>query len=371
MAIFCFESRYPAGWWGQMEAFLKEVHRVFRDHAILFVVAALYTASLFWAGWATGKAELVSLSQYYIGNVWTLNIWFLVGLICLYALYVVAVVRPQSPTQYIFEVAATRWRVRERLMLVLPILAVMPIYLSAFTSFKILIPYAQPFVWDSAFADWDRLLHGGVQPWEILHPLLGYPLVTRAVNYIYQTWFLFMHGILLWQTVSLANPVLRLQFLLSFMLVWALVGTGMAILLSSAGPCFYGRVTGEADPYTPLMAYLHSLGGDEPIQAVRIQEWLWEIYSTDQTTAFGGISAMPSVHVAMATLFALIGWRTHRWMGVGLTAFALLIMLGSVHLGWHYALDGYIGALATLAIWRVTGEVLRRTHGAAASATPA
>jgi membrane-associated phospholipid phosphatase len=41
--------------------------------------------------------------------------------------------------------------------------------------------------------------------------------------------------------------------------------------------------------------------------------------------------------------------------------FAAIIMLGSVVLGWHYALDGYAGILISVAIWKITGVVLSRT----------
>jgi hypothetical protein len=33
----------------------------------------------------------------------------------------------------------------------------------------------------------------------------------------------------------------------------------------------------------------------------------------------------------------------------------VVVQIGSVHLAWHYALDGYAAALLTLAIWRAAG----------------
>jgi membrane-associated phospholipid phosphatase len=70
-----------------------------------------------------------------------------------------------------------------------------------------------------------------------------------------------------------------------------------------------------------------------------------------------GISAMPSMHVAMAVLFALVGWKTNRGLGALLTIYAILIQIGSVHLGWHYAVDGYASAAAVSSLWLVVGRL--------------
>jgi hypothetical protein len=42
-----------------------------------------------------------------------------------------------------------------------------------------------------------------------------------------------------------------------------------------------------------------------------------------------------------------------------MTLFAIVIFIGSIHLGWHYAIDGYASALATAAIWIAVGRLLR------------
>ena len=62
----------------------------------------------------------------------------------------------------------------------------------------------------------------------------------------------------------------------------------------------------------------------------------------------------------MLVLFALLGWRTSRWLGWLFTAYACVILIGSVHLGWHYAVDGYLSIAGALAIWAAVGVLLRR-----------
>ena len=67
---------------------------------------------------------------------------------------------------------------------------------------------------------------------------------------------------------------------------------------------------------------------------------------------------MPSLHVATPVLFALLGWRTHRWLGVAFTIYAAIVLVGSVHLGWHYAVDGYASIIAVPLIWKGSGAAV-------------
>ncbi|MBW2186739.1 MAG: phosphatase PAP2 family protein [Deltaproteobacteria bacterium] len=69
---------------------------------------------------------------------------------------------------------------------------------------------------------------------------------------------------------------------------------------------------------------------------------------------------MPSMHVATSTLFALLGWRSNRALGIILTIFLVIIMIGSIHLGWHYAIDGYVAIIGTWLVWLGTGWALSR-----------
>lgn len=66
------------------------------------------------------------------------------------------------------------------------------------------------------------------------------------------------------------------------------------------------------------------------------QDIVWSGY-IGATPGSLGISAFPSMHVAMAVLFALYATRRSRLAGLLMWAFAAIIMVGSVVLGWHYA----------------------------------
>jgi hypothetical protein len=148
-----------------------------------------------------------------------------------------------------------------------------------------------------------------------------------------------------------------MQYLLTFLLSWALFGSVLATLFSSAGPCYYGRLLGVADPYEPLMKYLWSVKESYPVSWVlRLQENLWLGYTNEEISSFGGISAMPSMHVSSAFLFTIVGWRTHRYLGMLLGTIAVLVAIGCIHLGWHYAVDAYVAILLTWLLWWIVGR---------------
>jgi membrane-associated phospholipid phosphatase len=61
---------------------------------------------------------------------------------------------------------------------------------------------------------------------------------------------------------------------------------------------------------------------------------------------------MPSLHVGISVLFALVAWRRSRVVGVVLWLYAVVIQIGSVILAWHYAVDGYLGAVFAVVSWK-------------------
>jgi hypothetical protein len=205
--------------------------------------------------------------------------------------------------------------------------------------------------WDARLAEIDRRLHFGRQPWQWIARLVERSGPIHFLDLSYMLWFPMLFGFLLWAAWS-ADRALRRRALLAAVLVWVLCGNVAAIALSSAGPCYYDSVVTGANPYAGLMMMLDSFHHQHLLFARVNQIGLWNAMQSHTWLPFGGISAMPSVHVAMAVLVALVGWTRSATAGTLLTIFAGLIMLGSVALGWHYAIDGYVGALMAYAIWR-------------------
>lgn len=289
--------------------------------------------------------------------------WMLVALVLGRCIAIVCVKRPSRPLLLIGRDLRDNIVTSRRVMNALPMLGAILVFCGTFTLIKAAMPALNDYSWDAAFETTDRWLHGGTAPWQLLQPWFGYPIVTHVLNILYAIWFLVLGAVLVWQVFSLRDQRLRLQFFWSLLTTWILLGNIAATYLASAGPCYYGRMTGLADPYEPLMAYLREVDLTHPIWALRAQELLWQHYVTRQVEVAAGISAMPSLHVAIATLLTLLCWRTHKLLGLAMTLYLIFIIIGSVHLGWHYAVDGYFGAAGSIAIWWVVGRCLRRWRG--------
>ena len=64
------------------------------------------------------------------------------------------------------------------------------------------------------------------------------------------------------------------------------------------------------------------------------------------------------MHVAASVLRTRIAFVHGRWLGWISVVATALIFVGSIHLGWHYAVDGIAGAAIALAAWWVAGPIL-------------
>lgn len=270
--------------------------------------------------------------------------------------------RPKHLTITLIRDVRDRLFTPEQLRQAVPIFAGFIFFISAFTAMKGMIPLVQSYQWDEMFSEWDRLIHFGIDPWRLLQPVFGHAWITAGLNIIYNLWFVVMFAVLYWQLFDLRRAGLRMQFFWTFFLSWMVNGTVLAMVFSSAGPCFYDHLVHSINPYMEQMNYLRDMAGHYPVWAVETQEKLWSDYSTSTIGMGSGISAMPSVHVAIAMLFVLLGWQYGRWSRIFFCTFGASIMIGSVHLGWHYAIDGYAGALVTILIWWMTGKIFKRVR---------
>lgn len=339
------------------DRFAGRIARVLRGHIWMIVLVGVYVApAVILAPWFN-KIILAP------SNAWrtlSITLLFVAGFLVLYPLRVFIFIRPERPLSYLRQQMRDKYFTVERILSAFLSLSLITVFASGFSFFKSIIPVVQPFSWDKTLADADRVAHLGYHPWQLLQPLIGYPALTMWMDRLYLSWFFVMTGMLVGHAFSLSRPLLRMQFFTTYLLSWILLGNLLAIILSSAGPCYYGMFVHSDDPYVVLMDYLRTVDHAHGIHALNIQNWLWEGYVSGESSLGYGISAMPSMHVGVTFLLGLVGWHTSRTCGVCLWLYCVVILVGSVQLGWHYAIDGYVAILGTWLLWCIVGRMLRR-----------
>jgi hypothetical protein len=228
-----------------------------------------------------------------------------------------------------------------------------------FNSVKNAIPEGQGFPYDRIFADFDKALHFGVEPYRLLFGIgMQNGWVLRILEFNYNTlWFLVCFGALYWVAVSPRHNGLRLHYLICFVLVWGCSGGLLATVFSSAGPVYHDAIAGDPGRFAPLVAFLKTTSGTFG-SAYDTQAYLWDLYVGQKPGLGSGISAFPSVHLGLITLNALFFRQINRrlaWIGY---AYVLVILVTSVYLGWHYAIDGYASILLTVGYYFGTKALL-------------
>lgn len=337
----------------------SSVRRTFGDHIPLYVCSTIFTL-----------ATLCFAAAYRIPLPFAASLFFLklvvefllAGIVLGGAFHLAKQLRmgerPSSPLRLCARWAADRLTFEDRPGNIFhSVLAIAPLMIS-FNAMKEVIPQIHPFSWDRTFMQWDRFIGLGHLPSQILQPALGYFPITAALNSAYDVWFGLMFGSVFWIAFASRGSLLRMQYLLAFAISWFVAGNILATVFSSAGPCFYGLLKLGADPYASQMAYLHAANQHWPIGSVWLQGMLWNTYTTGYGV-IGGISAFPSMHVEIAALVALLGWRINRRLGIALAAYAGVVFIASICLGWHYAVDGIAGIFLAVTIWFMAGAIAR------------
>ena len=253
------------------------------------------------------------------------------------------------------------WRLDVRApWLVIAILAT-GITMPLFELFKQRILPLRGFPFDRPIAAFERTLLFGHDAWSVTHALFGTVGATLFFDRLYAVWLpmMFLFPIII--VVAARSERLRARLLMCWLSSWVFVAGIGAWIFGSAGPCYYTRLIGPDAGFAGLDAQLARLSAQahangQVIAAVDFQTMLLSEFGADHLLPAGGISAMPSMHVAMAVLFALAGFSFGRIIGWIFATYALLIWIGSIHLGWHYATDGIVGAVMMFGLWHLSGK---------------
>jgi hypothetical protein len=223
---------------------------------------------------------------------------------------------------------------RQRAMVVLAGALLLALNLAFFCMIKPQLGQLERFWADPLFADMDHWIFG-VDPWR-LFPWFHHAFLSLAYH---RGWFLWIAFVTFFVLNMPAGPE-KDRLLISYLVLWSFFGPLVHLAFPAAGPVFYDEL-GFGNRFAGLIQEPYTRGA---------ADYLWGGYVTRSFNPAGGISAMPSLH--LATMFwSIIAVRKTRWLPVAwaVTAF---IFIGSIAIGWHYAMDGIVGGLgAVLCYW--------------------
>lgn len=230
----------------------------------------------------------------------------------------------------------------------------------SFGYMKSLIPVFNPYYLDPWLQRLDIAMHGGIAPLQWFADFLT-PSRTVMLNDLYlSTWVTVIAAYYLWQAIR-PPSVARSQFISCFYLLWIIGGIVIATLAASVGPIYYDLF--YQDAYSTMNAAFveHMYGATATnTHGIDARQLLLDLQANGNISNLNGMSAMPSMHVGTALLIALHSYRHARKLLWFTIPFAILMFIGSVALGWHYALDTYVVALCVAILWECTRYDLRR-----------
>lgn len=189
----------------------------------------------------------------------------------------------------------------------------------------------------------DSVLGAGNDPVLMVLKLFSAPSVHRAFDILYSN----LYFLALWAGVVVFFAFLRgrsrIRFFNSFFVMWQL-GLLLYVLLPSWGPVF------------TRPEFFQETLINMPSTVVVQRQLFFETSSLvsgqyNVIIRFFGLAAFPSLHVAVFVLYSLWAPKVGKvwlWWNVILIP---LTLIGSMLTGYHYLIDGIVGALVAACAW--------------------
>lgn len=218
---------------------------------------------------------------------------------------------------------------------------------SAFLPLKYAIPREVSFWLDRPLASAEHSAFGA-DPWALLDRLFGW--AAMPMDWLYACW-LPTQSLVLFLLILARPSRAKSRALIAYSLAWFLLGVVGAVLLSSAGPLFYDRIYGGST-FAALGETLQARGA---WIAIAESDRMWAAAAGRNPGMVAGISAVPSIHVAISLWMWLVARDLAPHVAYPALLYFALVWVGSVQLGWHYASDGMAGVIGMLAVWSLAG----------------
>lgn len=227
-----------------------------------------------------------------------------------------------------------------------------------FVNLKQFIPNLNPALWDSPLWRLDSWLHFGIDPAPLVSDWAGENGWMDLLDQAYVLYFPAQLAVPLLFLVSRTLRPERGRFFFAFCLLWMLGGL-VYVLWPALGPVYYrpSRFVWLDDaPYarhlqTTLIQDYIRFRSDPGYYAMKLSH---------------GIAALPSMHVGVLAFFAM-ATRPLRLVSWSLWLLTAVTFVGSLALAWHYAVDGYAGALLGALCWWLGASVAKRKADEAGS----
>ena len=187
-------------------------------------------------------------------------------------------------------------------------------------------------------------------PWRLFR---GLDLSVHAGAYSF-LWAFAVMGTVVWLLAQKPSAE-RSASLIAYFALWSIFGTLGQLLLSSAGPLFYQRA-GFGDRFAELSSSV-------PQVTQMLSGYLWNFHTTHTLGVGAGISAMPSLHIGTVAWIYLAFRGQSSKLAPLAAQFVLYMWAMSVALGWHYAIDGIVGAAGAVLCQAASRAWLKRRHG--------
>ena len=212
----------------------------------------------------------------------------------------------------------------------------------------------------------EKLLHFGHLPTDLIPQSWYSSLTIQYTSYAYMAWFWLQFAFIFYALFIEHSKALTAQVVWTYLLSWIILGTVLANLLSSGGPLFldanYPQLAASYDPIMSKLLQFKDGDGAGSFYLFLAKNSLEQSYLAKEPIASFSISAMPSMHVALAWANFLQARRMHWSIGIVTFIYAAWILFGSVFLLWHYAIDGYVSIIGVSLIWIIAGKCMRRKY---------
>jgi len=216
------------------------------------------------------------------------------------------------------------------------------IIITIYTTLKQAIPLINNSIYDIQLIAIEKWIHLGFNPaWELANSNPSH-LWTKTLDINYYLWFL-VKPLFFAYFLTHRNQCKRDHFIstyLGVLIIFVLIG----IAIPSHGPCY---VDPEFFPVENMKISQHVQ--DKLLEAYYNLEKITLVNNGSMTYGMG-IMALPSLHVAVCILYIYFFWSEGLLWRWGTIIFTLMIFLGSLYSGWHYAIDGYVGGLIVLLV---------------------